>query len=69
MRNGFEKWKIYNNKIDEDDKKVKIESNGLWDSGENNNNKTELKKESEKVLNLNDVNAKVEYKIIENPQK
>ena len=69
LRNGFEKWKIYNNKIDEDDKKVKIESNGLGDSGENNNNKTELKKESEKVLNLNDVNAKVEYKIIENPQK
>jgi hypothetical protein len=62
LRNGFEIWKIYNNKIDEDYKIAKIESDGLVDSEEN-------KKESEKVLNINNVNDKIEHIIIEKPQK
>ncbi len=62
LRNGFEIWKIYNNKIDEDYKIAKIESDGLVDSEEN-------KKESEKVLNINNLKYIIEHIIIEKPQK
>ena len=67
MKNGFEKWNNYNNKIDENDKKAKIESKIQEDIEKNKISKKELEKYSEKDLNINDDNNKPE--IFEKPQE